>query len=135
MAYHVEAGLVGEARADVLDRAGEDVAVVRAARGERWAVVERVLRLALGLAQLVLEGVDFLPELHGLLLALGEGDARRGCAAGAESLARRSGGTASEAGGGGFRSPGGTMGERAAALTAVRAERWRLAAHRPGAHR
>ena len=79
VARHVEAGLVGEARPHVLDRARQDVAVVRRARRERRAIVEAVLRLALRLAQLVLEGVHFVPELHGLLLELGEGGAGGHC--------------------------------------------------------
>ena len=59
-------GLV--ARDDVLDGAGEDVAVVRQARGERRAVVEDVLGLALGAPQLRGERVQVLPQLQRLLL-------------------------------------------------------------------
>jgi hypothetical protein len=137
VARHVEPSLVREARADVLDRAGQDMTcarddddtvgwlaeeerarraerlgsarwcgtatvvaqfrctalarwrarcgsartVVRAARRERRAVIERVLGLALRLAELILECVDLVPELQRRLLCLGEGDSRGGCGA------------------------------------------------------
>lgn len=49
------------ARDDVLDRTGENVAVVGEAGGERRAVVEDVLGEMLGAFELGFEGIDFVP--------------------------------------------------------------------------
>lgn len=49
-------------RHDVLDGAGEDVAVVRETGGERRAVVEDVLGEVLSSFELCLEGIDLSPE-------------------------------------------------------------------------
>mmetsp|Transcript_41792 Transcript_41792/g.110426 ORF Transcript_41792/g.110426 Transcript_41792/m.110426 type:complete len:1093 (+) Transcript_41792:362-3640(+) len=71
---HVVAALVRVARDDVLDRAREDVAIVRQPGGERRAVVEVEGRLALRLAQGLLEGVDLCPVGQGTLLLRREVD-------------------------------------------------------------
>lgn len=57
---------------DVLDGAGEDVAVVREPRGEGRAVVEDVLGEVLGALELGVEGLDVGPELEDPLLLAGE---------------------------------------------------------------
>lgn len=62
------------ARDDVLDGAGEYVAVVREAGGEGGAVVEDVLGEVLGESELSLEGFDFGPVVENLLLLLWEGE-------------------------------------------------------------
>jgi len=63
-----------------LDRAGEQVAVVRQARGERWAIVEAVQRPAFGQLERRLEGVNLAPELEDLDLLLREVDLVAHCA-------------------------------------------------------
>ena len=50
-----------------LDGSGQDVAVVRQARGERRSVVEGVARPVPGLLQTGLEGLQFLPQPQDLL--------------------------------------------------------------------
>nr|POE82187.1 hypothetical protein CFP56_62945 [Quercus suber] len=58
---------------DVLDGAGEDVAVVRESCGERQTVVENVLRRVFGPAELSLKGLDLCPEAEDFLLVIREG--------------------------------------------------------------
>ena len=55
-----------------LDGAGGDVAVVGHASGERGAVVEGEGGLVFGQLELLVEGVDFLPEGEDALLFVGE---------------------------------------------------------------
>ena len=62
------------ARHDVLDRAGEQVAVVRQARRERRPVVERVARLARVALEGLLKSRILLPDLEDLLLHLRKRD-------------------------------------------------------------
>lgn len=57
---------------DVLDCAGEDVAVVREAGGEGRAVVEDVLRHVLGEGELGFEGIDSGPEFENGVFLLWE---------------------------------------------------------------
>eukprot|EP00760_Papus_ankaliazontas_P021320 PhM_4_TR18673/c0_g1_i1/m.71141 len=64
--------LVGVAAHNVLDRAGEDVAVMGRAGGERRTVVEGVAGSPLALLERRLEGVDLLPVCEDLVLELGE---------------------------------------------------------------
>lgn len=59
---------------DVLDGAGEDVAVVGEAGGEGGPVVEDVLGHGLGALQLGLEGGNLLPPLEDALLLAREGE-------------------------------------------------------------
>ena len=58
---------------DVLDGAGEDVAVVRESGGERRTVVENVLRRVFGLVELSLEGLNLRPEAEDFLFVFREG--------------------------------------------------------------
>ena len=62
-----------------LDCAGEDVAVVRQAGGERRPVVERPHGLAQRLLQGLLEDAVLLPPRQDLLLLLRKGDAVGHC--------------------------------------------------------
>ena len=48
------------------------MAVVRKPSGEGWPVIEGVLRLALGLLELLLKGIDLLPILEDFLFLLRE---------------------------------------------------------------
>ena len=48
------------------------MAVMRQSRGEGWPIIECELWLALGLAQLLMEGVDLGPVLQHFLLLGGE---------------------------------------------------------------
>ena len=59
---------------DVLDGAGEDVAVVRESGGERRPVVEDVLGHVFCELELCLERLDFIPKIEGLLLVFREGE-------------------------------------------------------------
>lgn len=59
---------------DVLDGAGEDVAVVGEAGGEGRAVVEDVFRHGFRPFELILKGLDVFPHLDDLLLLLWEGE-------------------------------------------------------------
>ena len=59
---------------DVLDGAGQDVAVVRESGGERRTVVENVLRRVFGPFELSLEGLDLRPEAEDFLLVFREGE-------------------------------------------------------------
>lgn len=59
---------------NVLDGAGEDVTIVGEASSEGRAIVENVLREALGAAELGGEGVDPGPEGKGFFLLGGEGE-------------------------------------------------------------
>lgn len=70
----VVAGHGVEAGDDVLDSAGEDVAVVREAGGEGRAVVEDVFGLILGAEKLSLEGLDVGPEGEDGFFLLWEGE-------------------------------------------------------------
>lgn len=70
----VVAGHGVEAGDDVLDGAGEDVAVVRETGGEGRAVVEDVFGLILGAGELGLEGLDVGPEGEDGFLLLWEGE-------------------------------------------------------------
>ena len=76
-ALHMVARLRGPARHRVLDRAGQYVAVVRQAGGERRTVVERELLAVGGEAQLRLERVHLLPHLQHVLLFRGKVEALR----------------------------------------------------------
>ena len=69
MAVPVE--VVGD---DVLNGAGEDVAVVRESGGEQRTVIENVLRRVLGPFELSLEGLDLRPEAKDFLLMFKEGE-------------------------------------------------------------
>ena len=62
---------------DVLDRAGEDVSVVREAGGEGRAVVERVLRVATFETQSVLGGEGRLVGPFGADVLFGLGEVER----------------------------------------------------------
>ena len=69
MAVPVE--VVGD---DVLDGAGEDMAVVRESDGEQQTVVENVLQQVLSSFELSLEGLDLRPEAEDFLLMFKEGE-------------------------------------------------------------
>ena len=60
----VVARLGGIASHHVFDGACSDVAVVREACGEGWAVVEGVGLPALGKPQLLVEGIDVMPKFE-----------------------------------------------------------------------
>ena len=59
---------------DVLDGAGEDVAVVRESDGEQRIVVENVLQRVLSPFELSLEGLDLRLEANDFLLMFKEGE-------------------------------------------------------------
>ena len=58
---------------DVLDGAGEDVAVVEEYNGERQTVIENILRQVFGPFELSLEGLDLCPKAEDFLLVFREG--------------------------------------------------------------
>nr|POF06698.1 hypothetical protein CFP56_47071 [Quercus suber] len=62
---------------DVLDGAGEDVAIVRESGGKRRTIVENVLRRVFGPVELSLEGLDLRPEAEDFLLMFREGKCRK----------------------------------------------------------
>lgn len=61
---HVVSGGGGVPRDHVLDRAGQDVSVMRQSRREGGSVVEHELRHASGAPLLLVEGVQLVPEPH-----------------------------------------------------------------------
>jgi len=56
------------ARNDILDRSGQQMAIMRQSRGERRAVIEDKLLAVLADFERLLEGILLLPELENLFL-------------------------------------------------------------------
>ena len=59
---------------DVLDGAGEGVAVVKEFNGEQRTVIENILQRVFGPFKLSLEGLDLHPEAEDFLLVFREGE-------------------------------------------------------------
>ena len=76
--HHVSR-LVRVPRHSVLDRAHQQVSIVRQSCGKRRAVVKGELGPALALLVRRLKGLDLVPQLERLMLGLGKGNVERCC--------------------------------------------------------